>query len=84
MSTKSEKYKGQTVTATAISISSGSACTVHYSIVKSGAAHEDDMYRKSGKVFATDEDALEAGIRIGKQLIDSGFRPTEIVPDEPF
>lgn len=73
MSRKSEQYKGQTVIATSIPLKGGIAYTVHYSIVTSDRMHDDDTYRESGKVFATDEDALEAGIRIGKQLIDNSI-----------
>jgi hypothetical protein len=35
-----------------------------------------------GKIFAGENEALEAGIQIGKEQIDSGFQPRNIVTSE--
>jgi hypothetical protein len=42
----------------------------------------DETPFESGKVFPSENEALEAGIQMGKQQIDSGFQSKNIVISE--
>jgi hypothetical protein len=42
----------------------------------------DETPFESGKVFPSENAALEAGIRMGKQQIDSRFQPKNILTSE--
>jgi hypothetical protein len=56
--------------------------TVHVSIRKDTGRYSDETPFESGKIFATENEALEAGIQLGTQQIDSGFRPKNTVTSE--
>ena len=51
-------------------------------IRKNMGRYSDETPIESGKIFAGENEALEAGIQIGKQQIDSGFQPRNIVTSE--
>jgi len=70
MSRRTEQYRGRNVIATALAVKTGDY-TVHVNVVKSGLALADDFLHESGQVFASEEDALEAGMKLGRSYVDA-------------
>ena len=73
-------YDGFEIEATAIPmrVPEGSF-TVHFDINKHGGGQTDATHFESGLVFTDVNDALRAGIAGGKQKIDEGFKPIDII-----
>ena len=53
--------------------------TVHVDIRKDNGHYSDETHFESGAIFSSENAAVEAGLQIGKQKIDAGFQPKNIV-----
>jgi hypothetical protein len=83
MSRLQKSYKRFVIKATALPLREPeNTFTVHVNIRKDTGRYSDETPFESGKTFATESEALEAGIEIGTQKIDSGFLPKNIVTSE--
>ena len=83
MSRLQKSYKRFVIKATGIPIRGPEKhFTVHINIRKDTGRYSDETPIESGKIFSGENEALEAGIQIGKQQIDSGFQPRNIVTSE--
>jgi hypothetical protein len=83
MSRLQESYKRFVIKATALPLREPeNSFTVHINIRKDTGRYSDETPFESGKIFPSENEALEAGIQIGKQQIDSGFQPKHIVTSE--
>jgi len=82
VSRRREQYQDYTIEATSFPLRDDAGYTVHYNLIKDERSHVDDTYCQSGAVFASDEDALDAGINMARQTIDSGFRPNKTVTNK--
>lgn len=71
-------YKDYIIEVTALPVRTA-GFTPHLCIRKDARSYTDETPIPSGKVFSTVNEALEAGLEIGKRRIDSGFQPTRIV-----
>ena len=78
MSRLKRLYKEYVIEVTALPLRDG-GFTAHVSIMKDGRSYTDDTRFESGQVFASENEALEAGFVMGKQKIDAGFQGTPIV-----
>jgi hypothetical protein len=78
MSQIRQLHRGYIVQATSFAIRGG-GYTPHLDLIKHSRAYSDETPVHTGKVFASDEAALEGGIAIGKDMIDAGFVPNKIV-----
>jgi len=74
-------YEGYIIEVTAFPSQTG-GFTAHFCIRKDAKSYTDETPIPSGEVFATANEALEAGFELGKQRIDAGFHPTKIVLDQ--
>ena len=74
-------YEGYVIEVTAFPLQTG-GFTTHFYIRKDAKSYTDETLIPSGEVFATANEALEAGFELGKQRIDAGFHPTKIVLDQ--
>ena len=77
MSQIRQPHKGYIIQST--SFVRGGGYTPHLDLIKHGRAYSDETPVHTGKVFASDEAALEGGIAIGKGMIDAGLMPSKIV-----
>jgi len=66
-----KQYRGHKIQATSFKLRSGDY-TVHYNVVTHTKRHSDDSYIQSGKVFGSEQEALDAGIKMGEQAVDGG------------
>jgi hypothetical protein len=83
MSRLQKPYKRFVIKATALPLREPeNTFTVHVNVRKDTGRYSDETPFESGKIFATENEALEAGIQIGTQHIDSGFQPRKIVTSE--
>jgi hypothetical protein len=73
-----KSYKGFVIEVTAPAVRTG-GFTAHLSIIRETKTHTDDTPIYSGKVFETANEALEAGLTIGRQQIDADFQPVRII-----
>jgi hypothetical protein len=73
MRTRNE-YKGNVIHVTSFPLAD-SKFTVHFDIEAHTGGRIEVKHFESGQSFATDAEALEAGLRLGQQKIDSGTRP---------
>ena len=71
-------YKDYVIEVTAPAVRTG-GFTAHLCIRKDAKSYTDETPIHSGKVFSTANEALEAGLEIGKQQIDTGFQLVKIV-----
>lgn len=71
-------YKGYVIVVRAPRIRSG-GFTTRLTISKDSKSHVDESLIHSTKVFTTPMEALEAGLELGRQQVDSGFQPTYMV-----
>jgi hypothetical protein len=71
-------HKGYVITVTAPAVRTG-GFTAHLSIRKDAKTYTDDTPVHSGKGFRTANEALEAGLEIGRQLVDGGFQASQSV-----
>ncbi len=53
--------------------------TVHVDIRKDNGNYSEETHFESGAIFPNESVALEAGFQIGKQKIDAGFQPKNVV-----
>jgi hypothetical protein len=53
--------------------------TGHVDIRKDNGAFSEETHFESGQVFASENEALQAGFQIAKQKIDTGFQPKDVV-----
>jgi hypothetical protein len=56
--------------------------TVHITIGKDTGRYSDETSFESEEIFPGENEALEAGILMGKRRIDTGFQPKHIVTAE--
>ena len=77
MSRSKRLHKEYVIEVTALPLRDG-GFTAHISIMKDGCSYTDDTRFESGQVFASEDEALEAGFVMGKQKIDAGFQTTPI------
>jgi hypothetical protein len=83
MSRLQKSYKRFVIKATALPLREPKdSFTVHVNIRKDTGRYSDETPFESGKIFGTENEALEAGIRLGTQQIDSGFQPKNIATSE--
>ena len=83
MSRLQKSYKRFVIKATALPLREPKdSFTVHVNIRKDTGRYSDETPFESGKIFATENEALEAGIQIGQEQIDSGFQPKNLVTSE--
>jgi hypothetical protein len=83
MSRLQKSYKRFVIKATAIPVREPEKhFTVHINIRKDTGRYSDETPFESGKIFPSESEALEAGIQMGKQQIDSSFQPKNIVTSE--
>jgi hypothetical protein len=74
-------YKAHVIEVTAIPVKTG-GFTAHLSIIKDAGRYTDETPFQSGRIFTSVNEALEAGIEIGKRKIAEGFRPTTVTIDK--
>jgi hypothetical protein len=80
MSRLQKSYKRFVIKATALPLREPrDSFSVHVNIRKDTGRYSDETPFESGKIFATENEALDAGIQLGTQQIDSGFQPRNIV-----
>ena len=83
MSRLQKSYKRFVIKATALPLREPkNSFTAHINIRKDTGRYSDETPFESGKIFASENEALEAGIRMGTRQIDSGFQPKNIVTSE--
>lgn len=76
MSRLQKSYKTFVVQATAIPLREPEdSFTVHVDIRKDNGSHSDMTHFESGQVFPSENAALAAGFKIGKQKIDAISNP---------
>ena len=71
-------YKGYVIVVRAPRIRTG-AFTTRLTISKDSKSQVDKSLIHSSKVFSTPMEALEAGLELGRQQVDSGFQSTHMV-----
>ena len=64
------RYKGMLIDSRAIPLRGG-GWTTHYSVWQDLGSESLDHYAETGQEFATEKDALEFGVRLAVQKIDS-------------
>jgi hypothetical protein len=70
MSRKQEQYKGFIAEAISFQLKGKPGFTVAFGVIADGKSENDETYAPSGTVYASDEEALEAGLRMAKRRID--------------
>jgi len=73
-----QSYKGYIIEVRAPKIRTG-GFTTRLTISKDSKSHVDNTLIHSSKVFSTPMEALDAGLELGRQQVDSGFQPTNMV-----
>jgi hypothetical protein len=73
MRTRNE-YNGHVIHVTSFPLAD-SKFTVHFDIEEHRGRSIDVKHFESGESFATDAEALEAGLRLGQQKIDRDYGP---------
>ena len=71
-------YRGYIIEVSAPRIRTGGFNT-RLTISKDSKSHVDKSLIHSSKVFSTPMEALEAGLELGRQQVDSGFQSTHMV-----
>jgi hypothetical protein len=71
-------HRGYIIQSTSFALRGG-GYTPHLDLIKHSRAYSDETPVHTGRVFPSDEAALECGIAIGKDMIDAGFVPSGIV-----
>ena len=72
MGRKQEEYKGLVAEAISFQLKDKTGFTVCFGISSKGKSEIDETYAPGGVVYPTDEEALEAGLRLARQRIDAG------------
>ena len=73
-----QSYKGYIIEVRAPKIRTG-GFTTRLTISKVSKSQVDKTLIHSSKVFSTPMEALDAGLELGRQQVDSGFQPTKMV-----
>ena len=73
-----QSYKGYIIEVRAPKLRTG-GFTTRLTISKDSKSHVDNTLIHSSKVFSTPMEALDAGLELGRQQVDSGFQPTNMV-----
>ena len=73
-----QSYKGYIIEVRAPKIRTG-GFTTRLTISKDSKSHVDNTLIHSSKVFSTPMEALDAGLELGRQQVDSGFQPPNMV-----
>ena len=73
-----QSYKGYIIEVRAPKIRTG-GFTTRLTISKDSKSHVDNTLIHSSKVFSTPMEALDAGLELGRQQVDSGFQPSNMV-----
>jgi hypothetical protein len=71
MGRKQEEYKGFVAEAVSFQLKDKTGFTVAFGISSDGKGETDETYAPGGAVYPTDEEALEAGLRLARKRIDS-------------
>lgn len=71
-------HRGYIVQSTSFAVRGG-GYTPHLDLIKHNRAYSDETPIHTGRVFVSDEAALEGGIAIGEEMIDAGFISSEII-----
>lgn len=80
MSRLEKSHKNFVVQSTAIPLREPEGSfTVHFDIRKDHKTYSDETHFETGQIFTSENEALAAGFEMGKQKIDSGFEPTDVV-----
>jgi hypothetical protein len=72
MSRIRQDYKKHIIEVTSTPLRDG-GFTVLFEIEQHAGTHVDVTHFESGQRFATDEEALEAGIKLGQNKVDVGY-----------
>jgi hypothetical protein len=78
MSRTRTEYSGHVIHVTSFPLAD-SKFTVHFDIEEHRGRSTDVKHFESGQSFASDAEALEAGLRLGQQKIDSDYGPVFMV-----
>jgi|GEM_PF-1194023 len=73
-----QSYKGYIIEVRAPKVRTG-GFTTRLTISKVSKSQVDKTLIHSSKVFSTPMEALDAGLELGRQQVDSGFQPTKMV-----
>jgi hypothetical protein len=76
-----ESYKQYGIEVVAIAVRTG-GFTPHLTIRKDARSYVDETPIHTGKVFPTENEALQSGLSIGKRMIDTGFQPKWVVTNQ--
>jgi hypothetical protein len=71
-------YKRHTIEVTSAPLRDG-GFTVHFDIERDGGSHLDVTHFESGQRFKTDEDAVAAGLELGRHKVDAGYEVGTVV-----
>ena len=72
MSRTRNEYNGHVIHVTSFPLADGNF-TVHFDIEAHRSGHIDVTHFESGQSFASDAKAIEAGLQMGQQKIDSDY-----------
>jgi hypothetical protein len=78
MSRTRNEYSGHVIHVTSFPLAD-SKFTVHFDIEEHRGRHIDVKHFESGESFASDAEAIEAGLRMGQKKIDSDYGPVFMV-----
>lgn len=78
MTRRTQRYHDYTLEVTTFELRDG-GYTAHYVLSKHEGPYVDETPFESGMIFASDDEAHDEGLKLAKQMVDSGFRPTKIV-----
>ena len=74
MSRTRNQYSGHVIHVTSFPLVDAKF-TVHFDIEQHRGGHIDVTHFESGQSFVSDAEAIEAGLRMGQQKIDSDYAP---------
>lgn len=78
MSRQRQDYHKHVIEATSLPLRDG-GFTVHVDLERHTYSHSDTTHCESGQRFKTDEEALAAGISLGKHKIDEGYESSTLI-----
>jgi hypothetical protein len=78
MSRTRTEYQGHVIHVTSFPLADNKF-TVHFDIEEHRGRSIDVKHFESGESFATDAEAIEAGLRLGQEKIDSDYGPVFMV-----
>ena len=71
MGSKQEEYKGFVAEAISFELKDKTGFTVSFGVLSDGKGETDETYASPGNVYASEQEALDAGVRMAKKRIDS-------------